>query len=274
MRTIALTLAYDGTDFRGYQIQPNTRTVQGVIEAGLERLLEEPVRVACAGRTDTGVHAKGQVISFRTDNHSIPGDKIAVALNSRTPGDVSALDSGEVPEEFHARYSAVQRTYRYALYCGDVADPLVDRYAVRLRRLPSLDRVNGYAARLVGYHDFTTFASSRDRSGSRWRSIDRAFWFPLDRFLIFEISARSFMWHMVRSIVGTMVALDAQGAPPEQLSEMLAAGDRSLAATTAAARGLVFYRVTYSGSWWYPGGDGQAGSEECETAIGDKGSIV
>ncbi len=252
MRTIALTLAYDGTDFRGYQVQPNTRTVQGVIEAGLERLFEEPVRVECAGRTDTGVHAKGQVISFRTENHSIPGDRIAVALNSRTPGDVSALDSGEVPGGFHARYSAVLRTYRYFVYAGDAADPLVDRYAVRLRRLPSLERLNSYAARLVGYHDFTTFASSRDRSGSRWRSIDRAFWFPLDRFFVFEISARSFMWHMVRSIVGTLIALDAKHAPPEQLSGMLAAGDRSLAATTAAARGLVFYRVTYPAGAGYP----------------------
>lgn len=273
MRTIAITLAYDGTDFRGYQVQPNTRTVQGVVEAGLERLLEEPVRVACAGRTDTGVHARGQVISFRTENHSIPGDRIAVALNSRTPRDVSALESAEVADDFHARYSAVQRTYRYVLYAGDASNPLVDRYAARLRRLPSLERLNAYAARLVGHHDFTTFASSRDRSGSRWRSIDRAVWFPLDRFLVFEISARSFMWHMVRSIVGTLVALDAQDAPAERLSEMLSAGDRSLAATTAAARGLIFYRVNYPGDRRYPAVDTGTGYDECATAIDSRGSI-
>lgn len=244
-RSIALTLSYDGTDFRGFQVQPETRTVQSVVEAGLERLLEEPIRIAGAGRTDSGVHAAGQVVSFRTQNMGIPADKIAVTLNSRLPADVSAIGSREVPEEFHARYSAVQRTYRYFLYADEVRNPLIDRYAVRFRRLPSLRRLNEYSAELTGTHDFTTFASSRDKSGTRVRTIDQASWHSRGCMLVFEISARSFMWHMVRSIVGTLVALDSVQAPVQDLRNMLEAGDRSLAGNTAAAHGLVFYKVTY-----------------------------
>ncbi|MFW5995145.1 MAG: tRNA pseudouridine(38-40) synthase TruA [Spirochaetia bacterium] len=244
-RSIALTLSYDGTDFRGFQVQPETRTVQSVVEQGLERLLEHPLRIACAGRTDSGVHAAGQVVSFRTDNAGIPADKIAVALNSRLPPDVAAIRSREVPEEFHARYSAVQRTYRYYLYADDVRNPLIDRYAVRVRRLPSLRRLNEYSAELTGTHDFTTFASSRDKSGTRVRTIDHASWHSRGGMLVFEISAKSFMWHMVRSIVGTLTALDAVDAPPAELRHMLQVGDRSLAGTTASAHGLVFYSVCY-----------------------------
>lgn len=244
-RTLALRIAYDGTDFRGFQIQPKTRTVQSVLESGLERLFEEPLRLVCAGRTDSGVHADGQVISIRTANRAIPAEKVAVALNTRLPADVCATASVEVPEEFHARYSALLRTYRYWVYASPLRNPEIDRRAVRLRRTPSLVLLNRYAAQLEGTHDFTTFASSRDRTGSRVRAVERAVWFAKGRFLVFEISARSFMWHMVRSIVGTLVALEASDEPPSRLREMLQAGDRSLAATTAAARGLVFHSVEY-----------------------------
>ena len=244
-RRIALTLSYDGTNFRGFQVQPDTRTVQGVVESGLERLLEEPLRVHCAGRTDTGVHAAGQVITFDTKSEGIPDDKIAIALNSRLPSDVSARRSKRVPDDFHARYSAVQRTYRYWIYSGDVRNPMIDRYAARVRRVPSLSRLNACSAELVGTHDFTTFASARDKSGTRVRAIDQASWHIRSGMLVFEIRARSFMWHMVRSIVGTLLALDAMDAPPGRMREMIQAGDRSLAATTAAARGLHFYRVSY-----------------------------
>lgn len=259
-RRIALTLSYDGTDFRGFQVQPETRTVQGAVEAGLERLLEEPVRIHCAGRTDTGVHASGQVITFDTASHGIPGEKIAIALNSRLPSDVAANGSRVVPDDFHARYSAVQRTYRYWIYSGEVRDPLVDRYAVRVRRLPSLSRLNAYSAELVGTHDFTTFASARDKSGSRVRTVDQASWHSRSGMLVFEISARSFMWHMVRSIVGTLLALDAMNAPAQRMGEMILAGDRSLAATTAAARGLHFYRVSYRHD--FVGAPGETGVSE------------
>ena len=252
-RRIALTLSYDGTDFRGFQVQPDTRTVQGVVEAGLERLLEEPLRGHCAGRTDTGVHASGQVITFDTTSHGIPAEKIAIALNSRLPSDVSAAGSRRVDDDFHARYSALQRTYRYWIYAGDVRNPMVDRYAVRVRRLPSLARLNACSAALVGTHDFTTFASARDKSGTRIRRIDQASWHIRSGMLVFEISARSFMWHMVRSIVGTLLALDAMGAPAERMREMIEAGDRSLAATTAPARGLHFHRVRYPPACRFPG---------------------
>ena len=252
-RRIALILSYDGTDFRGFQVQPETRTVQGVVEAGLARLLEEPLRVHCAGRTDTGVHASGQVVTFDTTSHGIPAEKIAIALNSRLPSDVSAHGSRHVADDFHARYSAVQRTYRYWIYAADVRDPLIDRYAARVRRLPSLARLIAYSAELLGTHDFTTFASARDKSGTRVRKIDQASWHSRHGMLVFEISARSFMWHMVRSIVGMLLALDAMDAPAERMREMIEAGDRSLAATTAAARGLHFYRVRYPADARFPG---------------------
>lgn len=244
-RVIAMKIAYDGTDFSGYQVQPEGRTVQGEIEKGLWRLFDEPVRVASAGRTDAGVHARGQCISFSLQNQSIPAEKVAIALNTRLPRDISARDSEDMPADFHARYSAVQRVYRYYLYPSLTRDPLRDRYVWRIRQTPSIAQLNRYASCLVGEHDFTIFASARDRSDRRVRTIDHAVFFPEGARIVFEIAARSFMWHMVRSIVGTLVALEKKGASQAELQAMIASGDRSLAGETAPAQGLVFHRVVY-----------------------------
>jgi tRNA pseudouridine38-40 synthase len=244
-RVVGVRIAYDGTDFAGYQIQPEQRTVQAEIEKGLARLFGEPLRVASAGRTDAGVHARGQFISFRLKNQSIPAERVAVALNTRLPRDVSALSSEHMAVDFHARYSALQRVYRYYLYPSAMRDPLNERYVWRIKQTPSVALLNRYAACIVGHHDFTIFASSRDASGRRERSVDHAAFFPEGSSIVFEIAARSFMWHMVRSIIGTLLSLERTGASPSDLRSMIASGDRSLAGETAPAKGLVFHRVVY-----------------------------
>ncbi len=244
-RVIGVRIAYDGSGFSGYQIQNERRTVQGEIEKGLERLFSEHIRVASAGRTDSGVHARGQFISFLLENRSIPAAKVAVALNTRLPGDISAITSDEMPEGFHARYSALQRVYRYYLHPGTARDPLRDRYVWRIGRVPSIAKLNRLASCLIGYHDFTIFASSRDTTDRRLRTIDHAAFFPEGDCIVFEIAARSFMWHMVRSVVGTILALEKAGSDESVLKGMIASGDRSLAGETAPARGLVFHRVIY-----------------------------
>ncbi|MFP4509802.1 MAG: tRNA pseudouridine(38-40) synthase TruA [Spirochaetaceae bacterium] len=244
-RVVGVRIAYDGTDFAGYQVQPGQRTVQAEIEKGLARLFGEPIRIASAGRTDAGVHARGQFISFRLNNRTIPAERVAVALNTRLPRDVSALSSEDMGMDFHARYSALQRVYRYYLFPSAMRDPLNDRYVWRIKQTPSIAGLNRYAACIVGHHDFTIFASSRDTSGRRERSVDHAVFFPEGPAIVFEIAAKSFMWHMVRSIVGTLLSLERSGAPASELRSMIAAGDRSLAGETAPARGLVFHRVIY-----------------------------
>jgi tRNA pseudouridine38-40 synthase len=244
-RNLKLTLAYDGTDFVGWQVQRSGRTVQGVILEALERMHGERVVVHAAGRTDSGVHADGQVISFETTIDSIPANAFHVALNSYLPPDVKALDSREVPADFHARYSAVRRTYRYFYAYGDVIHPRGRSYAVKLRHRPSVRQLNRLCGPLVGSHDFTTFTLPRETSRTKVRNVISAGFFPLHGQLVFEISANGFLWRMVRSVTGTLIQLEKEGAGADELRRRLLAADRAEAGPSAPAAGLVLHSVEY-----------------------------
>ena len=244
-RNLKLTVAYDGSNFVGWQVQPSGRTVQGVILEALERMHGERVVVHAAGRTDSGVHADGQVINFVTTIDSIDSAAFHIALNSYLPADVKALDSREVSEQFHARYSAVRRVYRYYYSMSSVLHPRQRSFAVRLRHSPRISRLNRLAAPLVGSHDFSTFTIPRESSRSRVRHVMSAGFFPLHGQLVFEISANGFLWRMVRSITGTLVALDKEGAEPEEVRRRLAACDRQEAGPSAPSSGLVLHCVEY-----------------------------
>ncbi|WP_103680203.1 tRNA pseudouridine(38-40) synthase TruA [Alkalispirochaeta sphaeroplastigenens] len=248
--TILLRVAYDGTHFCGYQIQRSDRTVQGELEAALERLLGEPVRTVCAGRTDTGVHALGQYVSFSAPSSRIEPVSFAPALNSILPDDVSVVSSRLVPDDFHAQYSARQRHYRYYLYAAPVILPHRRRYAWRIPQFPSLARMNRDAEALVGTRDFSAFAMLGGEQRSTVRTVSYARFQPdRDEGLEFCIGATGFLRRMVRSIVGTLVERERLRLRGQEvttpLEEILARGDRRGAGTTAPPWGLFLYDVDY-----------------------------
>lgn len=245
MRRIKLTIGYDGTDFCGWQIQRNGRTVQQEIEKVLETMHGHHVRLHGSGRTDSGVHASGQVAHFDTDIASIVPEKFAVALNSRLPRDVRIYSSSEVDADFHARFSAKSRSYRYVIKEYPAISPMEQRYCLGVPKLPSIQVLNGYARYLTGVHDFTTFAAAGDVSESKTRELYQASWYIEGDALIFSISGNAFLWKMVRSLVGTMLSLHEQKEPAEQMRQLLHKKDRSLAGTTAPPHGLCLERIWY-----------------------------
>ena len=190
---VMLTLAYDGTDFAGWQVQNRQRTVQGVLEAALARMLDRPVRVRAAGRTDSGVHAIGQVANF-TAPMTFAAERWAVAINSCLPPDVRVLAARPVAAGFDARRSALARGYRYQLLSGAVGLPHLRRYCYHVRPRLDLCKMNRAAGYLVGEHDFTVFSAARDRSRSKVRRVISAAFFRCPPYVVFRIVATSFLW--------------------------------------------------------------------------------
>ena len=249
-RAVRLRVAYDGTDFRGWQRQDGpagsgARSVQGCLEAALARMHKRPVAAAGAGRTDSGVHAAGQVASFGTDIAGMDAARFAPALNGLLPRDVRVVEAREVSPGFHARLDASSRTYRYHFVCGRQALPHEGRYALWVRRRPRVALLNAYCRLLLGERDFSAFASAGDPSLSRFRHVSRAFFFPAGDSLVFEISANAFLWKMVRSVAGTLMRCEERSDRPEALRDVIASGDRSLAGPTLPARGLFLWGVGY-----------------------------
>lgn len=245
VRNIRLTIAYDGSEFVGWQVQKNGRTVQGVIEEALARMHGHPVRIQGAGRTDSGVHATGQVGNFLSDLDSIPGPRWCVALNSYLPHDVRALDSREAEPSFNAKESARLRQYAYYLLPAAIGLPHLRRHCWKIARRPELAALNALASVLLGTHDFTTFAAAGDPSRSKVRRVTASCFHPEGPFLVYRIAASSFVWKMVRSVLGTMLELEEKGLPPAELAAALAACDRLRAGPSAPARGLFLERVVY-----------------------------
>lgn len=255
MRIIKLTLAYDGTDFVGWQRQADGLSVQGVVEAALAPLDERPVAVAGAGRTDAGVHARGQVASFGLE-HAISPSSLVRAINARVPPTVRALSAEHAPEDFHARFSARQKTYRYALLASPIADPFTQRYAWHVAdRLDVAAMVDAFR-RVEGCHDFSAFqvAGSDVRDTIRTVSAARATVRSLDWcgtqagrafVLAFDLTGDGFLRHMVRSIIGTVVEVGRGRREPASIDGLLEGAPRSEAGPTAPPQGLCLLRVTY-----------------------------
>lgn len=249
-RTIRATVAYDGTDFAGWQIQDAQRTVQGVLEAALARMHGQRVRVTAAGRTDAGVHALGQVASFRTGIDSLTPAVLPRAVNSFLPDDVRVVDAAGADDGFDARRSARLRVYRYQLLPGRQL-PHLRRYTLWVRRALRLEALNRMAAAIVGEHDFTAFAAA-GASGAAVRRVEQASFFAEGPLIVFRIAARSFLWKMVRRLVGAMLALEAAsgadaGGARARMAELLARPDRERIGQTAPAWGLFLDRVWYAG---------------------------
>jgi len=263
MRTIKLLIAYDGADFCGWQRQCATthgvathvatpsparaarRTVQGVIEDALETMHGHPVALTGAGRTDSGVHAAGQAAHFHTDIESIEPRRFVPALNGLLPRDARILEAAEAAADFHARFDARSRTYRYFCICGRHALPHESRYALQLWRVPQIGLLNAYCRLLLGERDCSIFAGAGDASKSRSRYISHAAFFMEGTRLVFEISANAFLWKMVRSIAGTFLHYEERSMPPEQLRDIIASGGRGLAGPTLPPHGLFLWKVDY-----------------------------
>jgi tRNA pseudouridine38-40 synthase len=243
-RNIKLLIAYDGTDFCGWQRQKGNRTVQGVIEEALEKIHDCHITLTGCGRTDSGVHATGQIANFFTNINSIPCDRFNLALNSLLPHDVRILESTEETPQFHARFSACARTYRYQFICRALL-PHENRYNLYLCRFPRLDILNAYGRLLLGETDCSIFAGAGDKSKSKNRYIYYSqFYAEKDR-LIFEICANAFLRNMVRSVAGTFLHYEEKDTPPEKMREIIASKDRSLAGPTLPPQGLFLWNVKY-----------------------------
>lgn len=245
MRNIRLILSYDGTDFSGWQYQPDERTVQGVIEKALGVILAGPVRIGGAGRTDAGVHALGQAAGFRTSSR-IPCPGLFRGLNALLPPDVRILSVDEVPDSFDVRRSAILRLYRYLIYTGAVISPFMGRYAWHVTAPLDVDAMNRAGSLLIGTHDFASFASSPEETASTIREVSA---FCVDEtgdgVIRIEIAANAFLRHMVRSIVGTIVDVGRGKTGVEMFGEIITACDRGRAGTTAPPQGLFLVEVRY-----------------------------
>jgi len=251
MRNILLTISYDGTNFCGWQRQDqtgkNVRTVQGEIEAALEKIHKAHIDLHGSGRTDSGVHARAQAANFFTPIDSIPEEKFVIALNSFLPNDVRIMSSKVVPDNFNARFSATSRTYRYFLHCG--LSPLASEmpFVWALHRRPDINRLNDMASRLFGETDCATFAAAGDQSLSTNRYIEKAVFYPDGEKIVFEITANAFLWKMVRSLTGSFVHFEKMGLTGDDFEEILNSRDRKKAGPTAPPQGLFLWSINFDG---------------------------
>jgi tRNA pseudouridine38-40 synthase len=243
-RTLRVLIAYDGTDFHGWQRQPGMRTVQGVLEDGIRELLGEEVFVRGAGRTDAGVHADGQVASLMLASR-IPPHGLLRGLNAILPLDVALLDVAEAAPDFDARFSARGKVYRYTVWNHMVRSPRHARTAWHVRRTLDMTAIREAAAALVGEHDFRAFRAADCERRTTRRIIRRL---EVDRqgaLLTFDVEATAFLKNMVRIVVGTLVDVGRGQLGVDAVARMLASGDRAAGGMTAPPQGLTLLHVFY-----------------------------
>lgn len=245
MSRLKCIIAYDGTQFSGYQIQPNKRTVQAELEHRLEQLHKgKEVKVTASGRTDAGVHAKGQVIHFDSDL-KIPLLGWRKALNSILPADISIMSVEEVAPDFHARFDAKGKEYRYRIQTGDVPDPLRRHYVYHYPYPLNEEAMTRAIDYLIGTHDFTSFCSAKTEMEDKVRTIYHISFVRNDDELIFRFVGNGFLYNMVRIVMGTLLEVGSGLRQPEDIKAILLAKDRRAAGKTAPAQGLYLWQVFY-----------------------------
>jgi len=263
MRNIRLTVAYDGSDYVGWQVQPNGPSVQSMLEEAIRKLTGEHTNVLAAGRTDSGVHAMGQVASFRTEL-PIPCDSVPVALQRYLPPDIVIRDAEEVPFDFHATFSAKSKRYRYVIHNGRKHNPFLRRYAWHFHGPLDSQAMHDAGQTLVGTHDFRSFESQWPNKATSVRTVTELtvrrqtfcpLWFedgdlkPSDEdagdFIWLEIVANGFLYNMVRAIVGTLMSVGRGRWDSVEVRRILEAMNRSQAGDTAPGHGLYLVEVDY-----------------------------
>ena len=255
MRYFKLTIAYDGTDFHGWQIQAEKPTIQGEIVNVLRRLTQDHVYLHGAGRTDAGVHALGQVGSFRTQS-ALSAEEFQRALNALLPPAIRILGSEEVGPDFDARWSARGKIYRYRIYRGKVVPPMIWRYVLHYPFPLDEEAMRDAATRFMGTHDFASFAASTgSEEDDKERSTEREIFSTElartadDEELVFTVRGRSFLRYMVRKMVGTLLDVGRGRLKPEDIDRLFELRDRSKSGPTVPPQGLVMVEVQHEEAW-------------------------
>ncbi len=240
---IKLVLEYDGTNYHGWQKQKNASTVQETLENAIYKLTQETVRVIAAGRTDTGVHARGQVVNFFIKK-KLALEKIKLGLNAYLPADIVVKKVEEVPAEFHARYDAKKRIYQYFIKFGTTA--IYRNYCWQFFQKVDRDILSDLASRIVGEHDFSAFCRIKTEVKNKVCRVYESYWREEDGFSIYCIVANRFLHGMVRSLVGTMIDVARGYFTIDQFNEILQSRNRRQAGISAPARGLFLEEVIYN----------------------------
>jgi tRNA pseudouridine38-40 synthase len=243
-RNLKLTLAYDGTRFVGWQRQATGESIQGLLEDALSRLDGSAITVHGAGRTDAGVHAEGQVASARVTFAHDPST-VMRAVNAHLPPEIRVLAVDEAPAEFHARFSARSKSYRYQIANSVVLSPFVRAYAWHVPERLDREAMSVGAAALVGTHDFTSFQSTGSDAATTVRTLARSEFADRSGLLVYEVEGDGFLRHMVRAIVGTLVEVGRGWRPASDVQMLLKVGTRAQAGATAPAHGLTLVKVEY-----------------------------
>lgn len=244
MKRIKLTIAYDGTNYCGWQVQPNGITIEEVINKALRKLTGEDITVIGASRTDSGVHAMGNVAVFDTDT-TIPAEKIAVALNQRLPEDIVIVKSEEVALDFHPRYCDCSKTYEYHIINTRIPDPTKRLTNYFVSYVLDIDKMRQAASYLVGEHDFVSFCNVRTDVENTVRCITELEILKCGEEITIRITGNGFLYNMVRIIVGTLIRVGRGFYEPEKVKEILEAKDRKAAGVTAPAHGLMLMGIDY-----------------------------
>jgi len=249
MRNLKLVLSYDGADFSGWQVQPDTMTIQGTLASAIGRVTGEKVLPQGSGRTDAGVHALAQVATFATES-PIPAANLVTALNDILPPSIRVPEAAEAPPEFHARKSARAKTYRYRIYRAAICPPFLARYAWHYPYPLDEDAMRQAASFVIGEHDFTSFAAvdpeaNREEEGSNVRRIFASAWERNGDELLYTVRGNGFLHHMVRNLVGTFLLVGKGTLKPDDLQSILEARSRSAAGATVPACGLYLVSVEY-----------------------------
>ncbi|MFS0576148.1 tRNA pseudouridine(38-40) synthase TruA [Sporosarcina sp. 179-K 3D1 HS] len=245
-KRVKATVSYDGTQFAGYQFQPGMRTVQAEIDKALRKIhKDKTVYSVASGRTDAGVHAYGQVIHFDTKLDLSP-DRWVMALNVLLPKDIRIVGAEYVDEDFHARYSATGKTYIFKWSYSEIQSPFERNYAVHLGKWkPDVERMRKAAAYFIGQHDFTSFCSSKTATANKVRTVRLLTLEERDNLLVLTIEGDGFLYNMVRTIAGMLLAVGIGWNAPEDVKEILKSEDRKKGPKTAPAHGLYLHSVTY-----------------------------
>lgn len=242
MKRIMLTVAYDGTAYCGWQLQPTGLSVEEVLNGALSRLLKEDIQVKGVSRTDSGVHALANLCIFDTESR-IPAEKYAWAVNEYLPRDIVVRKSEEVPPDFHPRKCDSIKTYEYTLYCDRLPNPIRSRYTSFCYRQLDVEKMRQGAAYLVGEHDFKSFCSLGSQAETTVRRVTALTLEERGHELVIRISGTGFLYNMVRIIVGTLLRVGTGFWPPEQVERILEARDRQAAGPKAPAEGLCLMEI-------------------------------
>ena len=243
MERMLLTISYDGTEYHGWQFQPNAITVQQTLQDALENLLGNRISVTGCSRTDAGVHAKKFFCHIDCDDN-YPKSAFLNGLNSLLPNDITVIDCKQVPLDFHARYNTKGKKYIYSMYVG-TPNPFYSRYMLRLEKMPDIELMNEFCQGIIGEHDFAPFSSSKRTVTDTVRTVTECHVEVNNNIITFEISGNGFLYNMVRIIAGTALAVGQKRLLPDCYNEIFSTNDRSKAGETLPAFALLLDEVYY-----------------------------